>query len=658
MNNNKEYIKEQIENYLKDKGINNIKKQFRCLNPDHEDKHPSMSYDRKRKKVHCFSCRADYDIFDLIGIDYGLEGGEKFKKAEELFNLDSKEKNKMYQKKAKTERYTNTEKKLQDNTKYYKESHERMNKTDYLQNRGISKEAIDKFNIGFDPQFKTYDQEAKKNVVWKAIIIPINNFAYVARNTDVKATEKNRYRKVAESSIFNKETLQKAEKPIFVTEGEIDALSIITAGGEAIALGSVSNIGKFLEIIGELKPVQPLIISLDSDEEGERAKTDLEGKLKELKICFYSPDSSTNIYGKCKDANGLLVSDKKSLITLVEELERAAKERLGAELEEAKERFDEMRADKLLEGFIDKIKEKTAYAPIPTGFVSLDNILEGGIYKGLYIIGAVSAVGKTTFVLQLADQIAQGGKDVLIFSLEMDKLELVAKSISRHTYLNREREKTTRGILDGKRYEKYIKEDIESISNAIEDYKKYSKHIIIREGLGDIGTKEIKGVVEEYKQAYETAPIIIIDYLQILAPYELRATDKQNTDKAVLELKRMSRDYDTPVIAISSFNRENYNAPVNLASFKESGAIEYSSDVLIGIQYKGMDYEDGENDAKRKLRLSENNKTRLERKVIDPIEMQLKVLKNRHGGRGEVEINLYPAYNYFEDLGMGVKKEC
>lgn len=57
----------------------------------------------------------------------------------------------------------------------------------------------------------------------------------------------------------------------------------------------------------------------------------------------------------------------------------------------------------------------------------------------------------------------------------------------------------------------------------------------------------------------------------------------------MLELKRISRDYKIPVIAISSFNRDNYSAPVNTAAFKESGAVEYSADVLIGLQYHGME---------------------------------------------------------------------
>ena len=60
--------------------------------------------------------------------------------------------------------------------------------------------------------------------------------------------------------------------------------------------------------------------------------------------------------------------------------------------------------------------------------------------------------------------------------------------------------------------------------------------------------------------------------------------DKQNVDRAVFELKRLSRTYKIPVIAISSLNRGSYSSDICMAAFKESGAIEYSSDVLIGLQ--------------------------------------------------------------------------
>ena len=130
-------------------------------------------------------------------------------------------------------------------------------------------------------------------------------------------------------------------------------------------------------------------------------------------------------------------------------------------------------------------------------------------------------------------------------------------------------------------------------------------------------------------------PVVVIDYIQILAPYNDRATDKQNTDKAVMELKRISRDYKTPVIGISSFNRANYSVPVTMEAFKESGAIEYSSDVLIGLQLKGAGQKDFDaNQAKRKV----------------PREVELVILKNRNGRTGDIiDYNYYPLFNYFTE---------
>ena len=152
----------------------------------------------------------------------------------------------------------------------------------------------------------------------------------------------------------------------------------------------------------------------------------------------------------------------------------------------------------------------------------------------------------------------------------------------------------------------------------------------------------------------------MIDYLQIIAPADMRATDKQNTDKAVLELKRLSRDYSIPVIGISSFNRDNYTAPVNLASFKESGAIEYSSDVLIGLQYEGMDYQEGEADKAREKRIRELMKEAVDAgKAGKPQKIQVKILKNRNGSKGDTLLDFYPMFNYFtaKTSGAGAAEE-
>ena len=82
----KESAKTNLSDYLTAKGIN-TSTNFSCLNPLHEDRHPSMSFDKKRNRCHCFSCGADYDIFDVIGFDTGLSGKELFNHVYRMFNI-------------------------------------------------------------------------------------------------------------------------------------------------------------------------------------------------------------------------------------------------------------------------------------------------------------------------------------------------------------------------------------------------------------------------------------------------------------------------------------------------------------------------------------------------------------------------------------------
>mgnify|MGYP000843914117 CR=1 FL=1 len=299
-------------------------------------------------------------------------------------------------------------------------------------------------------------------------------------------------------------------------------------------------------------------------------------------------------------------------------------------------------------------------APVPTGFKQLDKQLDGGLFAGLYIIGAISSLGKTTFMLQLADQVAKGGHDVQLFSLEMNRHEIMAKTISRLTYLQTETDNqtesnalTVHGILDARRYNGYTDALGEThpgykpyqlllLDEAQRSYKKFAGRINIHEGMGNIGVQEVREAVEGYIDATGNKPVVIIDYLQILAPADPRSTDKQNTDRAVLELKRLSRDYGIPVFAISSFNRENYSTAVSMASFKESGAVEYSSDVLLGLQVEGMQAGTADKVKSSNRQLVEDNKGQKDRRI------ELVILKNRNGGTGgKIPFIYHSWYNYY-----------
>jgi len=323
---------------------------------------------------------------------------------------------------------------------------------------------------------------------------------------------------------------------------------------------------------------------------------------------------------------------------------RAQKQDITPAGKEARETYQQNSAAAHIGEFRNVVVNSINTPAISTGFVELDRILDGGLYEGLYVLGAISSLGKTTLVLQIADNMAQQGRDVLIFSLEMARYELMAKSISRITYQdasNKADAKTTRGILAGGRYKEYNATEKELIRNAVEQYREYAQHIYIHEGIGDIGIEQLKEAVNRHIEMTGNRPIVIIDYLQILAPYDMRASDKQNTDKAVLELKRLSRDKKIPVIGISSFNRESYKdssgnkGRVTQADFKESGAIEYSADVLIGLEFIGA----GNKDYSEK-----------EEKKKDPREIRLVILKNRNGRAWETDtFRYYPLFNYFEE---------
>lgn len=294
----------------------------------------------------------------------------------------------------------------------------------------------------------------------------------------------------------------------------------------------------------------------------------------------------------------------------------------------------------------------------PTGFTGLDEALDGGLYEGLYVIGAISSLGKTTFIMQVADQIAQRGHDVLVFSLEMSRFELMAKSISRLTLENCNgstgNAKTTRGILAGARRKHYNAEEKALINRSMSDYAEYAQNIYIHEGIGTIGAEQIKEQAKKHIEHTGHRPVVIVDYLQIISPVDMRASDKQNTDRAVLELKRLSRDKKIPVIAVSSFNRDNYTAPVNLASFKESGAIEYSSDILLGLQLAGMD-ELSQSEGKR----ADTIRSIEQMKAAEPRKAQLKILKNRNGKIGiSLYYDYYPMFNMFRETASPTNDEA
>lgn len=542
----------------------------------------------------------------------------------------------------------NTEK--TDYREYFKACKQNLDQAkEYLSLRGISIETASRFNIGYDANWR-HPKAPDTVPTSPRLIIPTSSHSYLARDTrpELKETQKKYSKsKVGDTSLYTFTTTGK-DTPVYVVEGEIDALSFKEIGCNAIALGSTSMKNRAVDFIAANSDYS-YILALDNDPSGQKTTTEIVDALKEKGIAV----GVINPYGAYKDANEVLVKDREHFENTVKPI---------GSIEDANDidyRLRNAVAYKM-QSFYESIMKAREKTSISTGFRNLDSLLGGGLYSGLYCIGAISSLGKTTFMLQLMDNVAKSGKDVLIFSLEMASQELMAKSVSRltlelslrdqnETKVNRltsAHAKTTRSILNGK-----VMDEPELIGKALNEYSKYAEHIFITEGVGNVGIAEVKEKVQRHIEVTGRKPVILIDYLQILAPTDPRFTDKQNTDLAVLELKRLSRDFDIPVLAISSFNRMSYNEPVNMTSFKESGAIEFSSDVLLALQYWGMDYQDGEKEKDRDKRIRTLIKTELAKaNNCEEQELQLKVLKNRNGKKGDCRFNFTPMFNRFNEV--------
>lgn len=305
---------------------------------------------------------------------------------------------------------------------------------------------------------------------------------------------------------------------------------------------------------------------------------------------------------------------------------------------------------------------------VKTGFEKLDETLKGGLTTGLYFLGAAPGTGKTALCLQMADQMAAAGIEVLFFSLEMSKYELGARSVSRHTYLNNELKKikkksgdydymakTALEVRNSGFYPEYTKEEMSAISAGIDDYEQYASHIYFYER--DLIYKKACPVetmiaaIDEFAKRYKKF-VVFIDYIQLIAHQSNGDGERQAVENAVYALKAASLKYNIPIMAISSINRGSYLDPITMQSFKETGAIEFTASSLFGLQYKGADFTDSDvNPQKRKVRIDKLEKEIFAAKKDSgkDVQLQFKILKARDGCQEDLTFNAKLGFNYFEE---------
>ncbi len=264
-------------------------------------------------------------------------------------------------------------------------------------------------------------------------------------------------------------------------------------------------------------------------------------------------------------------------------------------------------------------EQKQEITGIPTGYREYDKILLGLQPSNLIVVGARPAVGKTSFALGMALNIAlKTDHAVLFFSMEMSKLELAQRMVAAASKVNYTR------IRSGQ----LRPEDWKAITDAMSRLK--DSKIWIDDSPA-LTTMEVRAKARRFVHK-EKLGLVVVDYLQIMTPYS-----KKNDSRAVevgemsRDLKILAREIDCPVVALSQLSRSlegrSDKRPM-LSDLRESGSIEQDADVVTFL-YRDELY----NDDSPEVGVAE---------VI--------VAKHRAGPVGKLKMRFVKEFSHFSDI--------
>lgn len=210
---------------------------------------------------------------------------------------------------------------------------------------------------------------------------------------------------------------------------------------------------------------------------------------------------------------------------------------------------------------------------IATGFIDLDYKTSGLQPSDLILVAARPSMGKTAFVLNVAQHVAfKEGVTTAIFSLEMSKVQLVNRLLSLESKVDSQAIRT--GNLSDSDWEKLI-EGAGTIGNS---------NLIIDDTPG-ISISELRSKCRKFKLEHNLG-LVIIDYLQLMTGNGKTDSRQQEISDISRSLKALAREINAPVIALSQLSRAVEQRPEHrpmLSDLRESGAIEQDADVVMFI---------------------------------------------------------------------------
>ncbi len=265
-------------------------------------------------------------------------------------------------------------------------------------------------------------------------------------------------------------------------------------------------------------------------------------------------------------------------------------------------------------------KNKGVVTGIPTGFIDLDYKLSGLQPSDLVLVAARPSMGKTAFVLNIAQHVAfKKEKGVAVFSLEMSKEQLVNRLFALESQVDSQMLRT--GNLKDSDWEKLIEgAGIIGRSNLIID------------DTPSISVSELRSKCRKYKLEHNIE-LVIIDYLQLMmgSAGKRQESRQQEISEISRSLKALARELNVPVVALSQLSRAVESRPDKrpmLSDLRESGAIEQDADVVMFI-YRD-EYYNKDSDKKR--------------------QAEIIIAKQRNGPIGTVDLAWLADYTKFANL--------
>lgn len=269
-------------------------------------------------------------------------------------------------------------------------------------------------------------------------------------------------------------------------------------------------------------------------------------------------------------------------------------------------------------------EDKEKYKGIPSGFGMLDKYINGLNKANLILIGARPAMGKTSFALNLAQNITMlSRKKCVFFSLEMKREELAERLLSAQSGVESQKLKT--GELTN---DEWVR-----LGNAAGQFNDVELYL---DDTSSITVPEIKSRIMRMRDV----DCIIIDYLGLIASATKKENRVQEVSEITRNLKMMAKDLDIPVICCAQLSRGteghgNKSHRPQLADLRESGSIEQDADIVLFLYRPGY-YDEARDDD--------------DAEDVDANKTELIVAKNRHGATGTVEMTFDREFTRFRSI--------